>query len=125
VGEATCKDLPQGLRKKALLQGNLVEKEIQQGLKPIDFIGPFGTTEVVPCYRAPCLRIFPEALKLATLSTELLTPAMGMFHTASASKAAKLAASKRVMTVENNSPARCVHESGSTVQSNSNAKKVE
>src|ERR1017187_8534836 len=33
-------------------------KGIQQGLKPIDFVGLIGTTEVVPCYKAPLRGVF-------------------------------------------------------------------
>ena len=33
-----------------------------QGLKPIDFIGFIGTTEVVPCYKAPEME-FSAAVK--------------------------------------------------------------
>src|ERR1039458_3024279 len=29
-----------------------LENKLPQGLKPIDFIGFIGTTEVVPCYKA-------------------------------------------------------------------------
>jgi hypothetical protein len=31
---------------------------VQQGLKPIDFIGFIGTTEVVPCYKAHIIESF-------------------------------------------------------------------
>jgi hypothetical protein len=31
---------------------------VPQGLKPIDFIGFIGTTEVVPCYKAPKMGFF-------------------------------------------------------------------
>jgi hypothetical protein len=36
----------------------LVPNSFQQGLKPIDFIGFIGTTEVVPCYKAPSGEFF-------------------------------------------------------------------
>jgi hypothetical protein len=38
-------------------------KGIPQGLKPIHFIGLIGTTEVVPCYKALKLRVFPHRVK--------------------------------------------------------------
>jgi hypothetical protein len=36
----------------AAFQNNAsIEEDIPQGLKPVDFIGVSGTTEVVPCYK--------------------------------------------------------------------------
>src|ERR1035438_1806661 len=45
------------------LRGN---RPFPQGLKPSDLIGVIGTTEVVPCYRAPDDGVFPQPVKLAT-----------------------------------------------------------
>jgi hypothetical protein len=48
-----------GCGKRLDFQG-IRPRNIPQGLKPIDFIGFIGTTEVVPCYKAPELGVFPQ-----------------------------------------------------------------
>ena len=38
-------------------------QSIPQGLKPIDFIGFIGTTEVVPCYKTSSDGVFPQPVQ--------------------------------------------------------------
>jgi hypothetical protein len=38
-------------------------QDIRQGLKPIDFIGLIGTTEVVPCYKASAGGVVPQPVE--------------------------------------------------------------
>ena len=41
-----------------MISERLVQMAFPQGLKPIDFIGFIGTTEVVPCYKARRIEFF-------------------------------------------------------------------
>jgi hypothetical protein len=46
------------------------EYTFPQGLKPRTFFGVIGTTEVVPCYKTPSVRVFlrsPQGLKPSLL----------------------------------------------------------
>ena len=43
---------------KGLISEGIGPNGIPQGLKPIDFIGFIGTTEVVPCYKASEMEFF-------------------------------------------------------------------
>jgi hypothetical protein len=44
----------------SLIPGSKWHEGIQQGLKPVDFIGFIGTTEVVPCYKTWADGFFPQ-----------------------------------------------------------------
>jgi hypothetical protein len=44
-------------------------KRIPQGLKPIDFIGFIGTTEVVPCYKASADGVLPQPKRSCPFKT--------------------------------------------------------
>jgi hypothetical protein len=55
--------LAQEAAEKGLIPRGKWHEGLQQGLKPIDFIGLIGTTEVVPCYKTWADGVFPQHVK--------------------------------------------------------------
>ncbi len=60
-----------GLRTELDSRGGWHES-IPQGLKPIDFIGVIGTTEVVPCYKTAADGVFRSLLSRALLQSSVI-----------------------------------------------------